>query len=57
MITDTHYNVYEPQNHVKWNKRDTKSHIYDSIYMSHPEQVNPDRERSMGHSVGLFKLK
>lgn len=26
-------------------------------FMSHPEQVNPDRERSMGHSVGLFKLK
>ena len=41
-ITETRYNMGEPQKHYsKWKKPDKKDHIMSvSIYMEYPEQVN-----------------
>lgn len=42
----THYIVGKSRKHyAKWKKPDLKEHIYDSIYIDCPEEVNPQRQK------------
>lgn len=44
----TRYNLNECEKLcAKWKKTDAKGHIlYDSFYMTYPEQANPQKERA-----------
>ena len=36
----------------KWKKRNTQSHKWhDSMYVQHPEEVNPQRQKAAGEGV------